>query len=900
MPHLTVPSEPASHDAHRRRRSVLVLAAVSACAGLAFWVSMGALAVTGAGPSASRVGLLPPAWVPALAAAGVLLAGLALRSRSRLSALAFTAVLLLPWLPLPVPDAFLAWTGPLAWWVWAGALVALLAPSGARRMARVFESLPSSASPAAAVALAFVVYCGAAWQMSAVLPGGDEPHYLVITQSLLSDGDIQIENNHRRGDYRAYFQGTLRPDFLRRGQNRQIYSIHAPGLSALAAPAFAVGGYPGVVIFLALVSALGGLLVWLTGFHLTGSRGAAWFGWAAVTLTVPFFFHAFAIYPDATGAALVMTGVLALAAFEATPEIPFSPARWALHGLALAVLPWLHTRYALAAGLLGACLALRLLGGRAWRSLAAFLAVPVASALAWFSFFFIVYGRWSPATPYGGYTQSKLSNIPAALPALLLDQQFGVLPNAPVYVCGLIGLAMLFRLRRRLAVELSLLLLGYLAAVSAYHMWWGGWSAPARFAVPVLLMLGVPAAVFWKERALAGRAAASAALTLSLLITASMTMAQEGWLVYNTRDGFARWLEWVSPLVDLPHALPAFLRDGPRTAILQAALWAAVFAAAAWALSRLARSRAGTPARVALATPVLVALAVMAGLTANWALVRTTPVTATSAQLALLRAYDPGLRPIGIGFQPLAAGSSHQVLPRLRIGRSTRRPAAVNDPMLTLTELPAGAYALDSVSVAAARGDVEALAGRGDRPFRRWMFEPGEDPGSLTLDVPVALTALTLRGDERARATIPDLVLRPVTITPPPQRIAAGRARRAVAYDGLTVFAFDDLAYLEEPGLWVPAGEPVRLIVMGERRSGSLHLLARNGPVENEVRMQSGAWSSVLRMGPREERLVEIPVDAALGAALLEVRTEQGFRPAETEPGSTDTRYLGVWLEGAR
>ena len=69
------------------------------------------------------------------------------------------------------------------------------------------------------------------------LATGDEPHYLVIAQSLLKDGDLKIENNHRRGDYRAFFGGELRPDYLQRGRNGEIYSIHAPGLPVLVAPA---------------------------------------------------------------------------------------------------------------------------------------------------------------------------------------------------------------------------------------------------------------------------------------------------------------------------------------------------------------------------------------------------------------------------------------------------------------------------------------------------------------------------------------------------------------------------------------------------------------------------------------------------------------------------------------
>ncbi len=41
----------------------------------------------------------------------------------------------------------------------------------------------------------------------AIGPGGDEPHYLVIAHSLLTDGDLQIENNHVERDYQAFWAG---------------------------------------------------------------------------------------------------------------------------------------------------------------------------------------------------------------------------------------------------------------------------------------------------------------------------------------------------------------------------------------------------------------------------------------------------------------------------------------------------------------------------------------------------------------------------------------------------------------------------------------------------------------------------------------------------------------------
>ena len=109
-----------------------------------------------------------------------------------------------------------------------------------------------------------------------VVPNGDEPHYLVITQSLLRDGDLQIENNHDRGDYLSYLAGRLRPDFMTRGADGQIYSIHAPGVSFLLLPAFAVAGYAGAVATIVLSSALASALTWRTAWLISASVGGAW------------------------------------------------------------------------------------------------------------------------------------------------------------------------------------------------------------------------------------------------------------------------------------------------------------------------------------------------------------------------------------------------------------------------------------------------------------------------------------------------------------------------------------------------------------------------------------------------------------------------------------------------
>src|SRR5262252_9935925 len=199
-----------------KRLSLPLLAAIL-CGSFALWVSFGALAVTDAAAT-SRIGVLPSPWwllaTLSIAAAAAVAAG------RRVTVLWLSVIVLLAWLPLPVPPAALIWAGPLRWWLWSAVVAALVVPWVPAWSLNALAD-PRRATIAAA-AFAACIYLLAAWQIFPQLPNGDEPHYLVIAQSLLKDGDLQIGNNHQRGDYEAYLAGPLKPDYLALGKNRKV------------------------------------------------------------------------------------------------------------------------------------------------------------------------------------------------------------------------------------------------------------------------------------------------------------------------------------------------------------------------------------------------------------------------------------------------------------------------------------------------------------------------------------------------------------------------------------------------------------------------------------------------------------------------------------------------------
>jgi hypothetical protein len=886
--------------------SRLALAAALLATASAAWLSQGTVAFTGVGES--RILFLPLSIASALIATGAAAAvWLASRAGASLAPLWLLGLLALPWISSLGPPALLIWSGPLALIVW-GAIGLSLAVSSiqAGRIARNFSVVRQmTARPAvAAGVLASAIYGIAAWEVSPSVPRGDEPHYLIITQSLLKDRDLRIANNHRDGDYRPFFAGELpKPDYRRLGRNGEIYSIHAPGLPAMVAPAFAIAGYHGVEVFLIALASIGSALAWHLAWLVTRRTDAAWFGWAAVTLSTSGIFHSFAVYPDGPGGVIALTGVWALLrAQRETETADEGLGPWWLHGAALAILPWIHSRFVVIAGSLGALVILRLSTTRnAAGKAVAFLAIPAMSAVCWIGFFIAIYGTPDPSAPYAN-EQSSASFIPGGLAGLFFDQRFGLLAYAPVLVVAFAGLAMMLKERRwrRFGLELSFVIAPYLIAVTHFAMWWGGHSAPARFFVPLLPLLAIPAAAGWTGiRHRATRASVLGALAITAFISAALVFVDGGRLAFNVRETYAVWLEWLNSATDLALGLPAWWRGSETLLYRDTAIWLCL-CATAWlglrAVERTAWLRGR--GRLAAATAAAYAATAMVGLTIVWTLAGAEGRNNTAGQLALLRRLGTERRALTFalpGFHHLAPAD---VLPLLRLEpRPSTSPggAGPNDrPLYQVASIPAGRYRLRPRGAGAA-GWLMIGIGRDQFSLRSGPLAMPPEP--IDFDFPVDVRAIVVRGDEQARRTVRALTIEPVSIVPASARLAHDYARRAVRYGNTTVYFLDERSFPEPDAFWVGGERSASAVVQPDEARPTVTVLLRNAPVDNRVLIQSGSWRVEMRLDPGEERRVQLPIDTQRRAALFTISAAAGFRPAAVDPNSRDVRFLGIWVK---
>ena len=295
-----------------------------------------------------------------------------------------------------------------------------------------------------------------------------------------------------------------------RGKEGGVFHVLAPGPSLLLAPTLRLDralnrarGVPGGLavsvlawnaLAAALVAAIYSLLLCATRKPWLSAALALFFA-----LVPPFVFYPFQFFPEMPGA-LALAVVLRLVVFEK---------RWSVGdaarlGLVLAALPWLHQKF-LPVWLVLAAMAIhhaveRLVPARAFF----WIVIPQAVSLFFFALLnYAITGSprpdalfraWGPA----GITTAHLGQ---GFLGLLLDQRYGILPYAPIYLVAAGGLLLPSAARLRkglLAVAV------YYMTVAAADDWHGATSNLGRYFMPiapfVIAAVGVAFASFADRR----------------------------------------------------------------------------------------------------------------------------------------------------------------------------------------------------------------------------------------------------------------------------------------------------------------------------------------------------------------------------------------------------------------
>jgi hypothetical protein len=430
---------------------------------------------------------------------------------------------------------------------------------------------------------------------NSVIPtASDEPHYLIIMQSLVFDRDLDLTNQYESEAYREFYPDRL-PDIHAIQVGPWQYPIRDLGLPLIAALPFAIGGRAGVVALMSLVGVLLAAQLYLACRDLRIAHRPAFLGTALACATHPVLTYTTQIYPELLAALMFVTAARLLRAGRAA-----TPLALAVASLCIGVLPWLSTRAAfisVGVGLVIAYCALRPFAmpaassaRRAIRFVAAalpFVALVVGlSTVNW-----LLFGRFMPGAGY--YLVSDQQPILTFAPhvgtlGLLFDRTFGLIPRAPVYLVAAIGVVVLWRQATPMLVALFLGWLASFVYVASLAFWWADGGPPSRYLVAglplVIVLLAAGLERLESVRATVWRAVVAALAAVSVFIAYVYAVLPN--IRYDIavdirlteRDG--QLFEFVGKLVrpDPALAFPSIVRAAPLDLAL-GVIWLALLAA---------------------------------------------------------------------------------------------------------------------------------------------------------------------------------------------------------------------------------------------------------------------------------------------------------------------------------
>jgi len=376
---------------------------------------------------------------------------------------------------------------------------------------------------------------------------GDEPFYLLVTESIVHDHDLDLANQYRD----IAKSDTGRPDLVPQlgdptGPHGEQYSRHEPFLPLLMVPGYALFGVPGAIATIALFGVLlvRSLVRWLEDEGISDATIRALM--PLIVFGPPVVFYAVRIWPEVPAAFCFVEALRGVRQQRAQRWIP-----------ALFALVMLKLRFVL----IGVTLVPFILRGRN-RNVAALAFAILALPLL------VVWLVSGSATNV--HTWREL--IPVApmpylrgLFGLLLDGAAGIAFQAPLYLLGIFALVRWRAMPEgfRLGAIASLI---YVVTLLPRSEWHGGWSPPLRYIVVFIPVLALGAAAMYERSK--WWLAPIALWTIGLTVHG----IAEPWRLFHIANGENAVGEWLSAMQhsDFSRMFPSYIR--PNFAAIVAAI----------------------------------------------------------------------------------------------------------------------------------------------------------------------------------------------------------------------------------------------------------------------------------------------------------------------------------------
>lgn len=405
---------------------------------------------------------------------------------------------------------------------------------------------------------------------------GDEPHYLLMTHSMLNDHDLNLHNEYSEQMYRSFYNHPLDP---KPSDLSTDSVIRSRGLgytfSLLLIPSYWLGGFLGVGVFMIFLTQLMLVQTFRLYFDVSQDPKSSFLAVIFLGTTIPILLYARLIYPDLAGALIVITCLRLLKSHHFTDRNKRYPL---VFMLLIGVLIFLKFRYFFPSLVLLAA-GMSQLKNRP-RKMITYVFGSMIVVVGYFFLDSTVFRGELFANRFGEFEQLKhyLPDIMSLLviPGILLDQESGILWLAPIFFLSFPGIRLWSQ--PRTAIYWSSLMLFPITLISllGHSAWHSLPTPPLRYIIPVLPPLYI-FSVFTIQRFRELRIEIRVLLVLSVFVSylsGFLLSIQPDWQ-RNYADGTSALFEALGRALELPvtSLLPSLTRPS-----LNVVFWTALIA----------------------------------------------------------------------------------------------------------------------------------------------------------------------------------------------------------------------------------------------------------------------------------------------------------------------------------
>jgi len=347
-----------------------------------------------------------------------------------------------------------------------------------------------------------------------VVLGGDEPHYLVIAQSIAKDFDLNVFDQYARNKYREFINIRLHSHAKVGKGFKKWYSFHLPGVSFTLLPFFFFKIpipllYFLVRLYMGLFGALLSVLVYLFSLKIWKNLKLSFFITIVFTLTSPIFFMSIHIFAEVQAILLILSSLYILLFSEKKSYFKILLAGFLLSTSIFWGMKYAIFVYAFSLGFL-----FFFIKKKEYKKAFLFILFPIIFQLLFFCYLFYAYGNFSPNSIYYGIMNEaqkkelfdvvlKKTPLKMRVETILdyfFDQRDGLLLYNPFYLFAFPGLLIALRKFKIYSIHLLISVASFIYIF--YHGFStvrAGYCPQARYLVPVLWTLMLFSIIYYLE-----------------------------------------------------------------------------------------------------------------------------------------------------------------------------------------------------------------------------------------------------------------------------------------------------------------------------------------------------------------------------------------------------------------